>query len=513
MLNLNEYNESLYKALDKKNRKKNMVENYGKFLMHAKKTSGVTNLPDKTWLIDEVRGAISEAYKVLNKKSMQVNESNDPTAIYDACRGEISVLAKLIRKANAGGLDSSYITQLNNYRNELESRAEEARSAMSRDNQSSKVARHSEEAGEALEHGEKWRKHKYIRIENGRYIYPEDLEKMGKQNTYLNNMAKKEKAAADAQKAFQNNPTKENYGNWNIALKERKQTKDAMKLQADVKKAENAEKAARDAQQKANYEKNKAAAEAMSQNNQKNSTVAKNQQQSNYEKNKKAAEAMAQKQQANSTVVKNQQQSNYEKNKAAASHEGDRYSEESLRKQHAHDYFDAVMYKNKKINDEINKQKMEYNLEEAIRKREQAEREGQEANKRNAREMTWEAKQELDTIMQQFGLSGVRDAAEKLGINKPTYEFTPGEYKKVAKAMEKDYKETLREFNEITGRMTEKEYLDFTSGENKVERGGKRFYEVERMKKMIERYKKNLEHSSFSISDEEMEAFLAHKAN
>lgn len=156
MLNLNEYNESLYKALDKKNRKKNMVENYGQFLMHAKKTSGVTNLPDKTWLTDEVRGAISEAYKVLNKKSMQVNESNDPSAIYDACRGEISVLAKLIRKANAGGLDSSYITQLNNYRNELESRAEEARSAMSRENQSSKVARHSEEAGEALEHGEKW---------------------------------------------------------------------------------------------------------------------------------------------------------------------------------------------------------------------------------------------------------------------------------------------------------------------------------------------------------------------
>lgn len=31
-------------------------------------------------------------------------------------------------------------------------------------------------AGGSLEHGE-WKKHKYIRIENGRYIYPEDLKK------------------------------------------------------------------------------------------------------------------------------------------------------------------------------------------------------------------------------------------------------------------------------------------------------------------------------------------------
>ncbi|MBP5595381.1 MAG: hypothetical protein J6Y02_08360 [Pseudobutyrivibrio sp.] len=35
-------------------------------------------------------------------------------------------------------------------------------------------------AGGSLEHGE-WKKHKYIRIENGRYIYPEDLKKETRQ--------------------------------------------------------------------------------------------------------------------------------------------------------------------------------------------------------------------------------------------------------------------------------------------------------------------------------------------
>ena len=34
--------------------------------------------------------------------------------------------------------------------------------------------------------GRTWKKHKYIRIENGRYIYPEDLEKKNKKTTYQN---------------------------------------------------------------------------------------------------------------------------------------------------------------------------------------------------------------------------------------------------------------------------------------------------------------------------------------
>lgn len=38
------------------------------------------------------------------------------------------------------------------------------------------IAKHSDESDEVLEHGGEWKKHKYIRIENGRYIYPEDLE-------------------------------------------------------------------------------------------------------------------------------------------------------------------------------------------------------------------------------------------------------------------------------------------------------------------------------------------------
>lgn len=39
-----------------------------------------------------------------------------------------------------------------------------------------------------LEHGE-WKKHKYIRIENGRYIYPEDLKKSGAAGQDVANMA------------------------------------------------------------------------------------------------------------------------------------------------------------------------------------------------------------------------------------------------------------------------------------------------------------------------------------
>ncbi len=43
-------------------------------------------------------------------------------------------------------------------------------------------------AGGSLEHGE-WKKHKYIRIENGRYIYPEDLKKSGAAGQDVANMA------------------------------------------------------------------------------------------------------------------------------------------------------------------------------------------------------------------------------------------------------------------------------------------------------------------------------------
>ena len=509
MLNLNEYNESLYKALDKKNRKKNMVENYGQFLMNAKKTSGVTNLPDKTWLTDEVRGAISEAYKVLNKKSMRVNGSNDPSAIYDACRGEISVLAKLIRKANAGGLDSSYITQLNNYRNELESRAEEARSAMSRENQSSKVARHSEEAGEALEHGEKWRKRKYLRIENGRYIHPEDLEKMGKQNTYLNNMAKKEKAAGDAQKAFQNNPTKENYGNWNIALKERKQTKDAMKLQADVKKAENEEKKAKqDAAAKARadqnaraYDNNKAASDAQKLAIQSTGPVAQKKideaKTANYLNNKKAAEAQAIANQNNSTIGKKKMasglKSNYENNKAAA---------EAMAEREA----------NKNKPDPVADAKAVYEYQNEKRKAVGGSRDVSMSAQDKAKKDS-EYKKSVNDILSKLSLQMDRlynSNHPKGSIDNKEYLSA---YDEASRKIEDIYKNIYGSDLPVSaGQETQRLLDNWRNNQEAIMNDAKK--KVKNMKKDYEVIAAGkLRHSSFSISDEEMEAFLAHKAN
>ena len=467
MLNLNEYNESLYKALDKKNRKKNMVENYGQFLMHAKKTSGVTNLPDKTWLTDEIRGAVSEAYKVLNKKSMQVNGSNDPSVIYDACRGEISVLAKLIRKANAGGLDSSYITQLNNYRNELESRAEEARSAMSRENQGSKVARHSEEASEALEHGEKWRKHKYVRIENGRYIYPEDLKKELGNSGWMNgnnkNVQKKlstlneKQAIADRVASLNGNTpaAKANANNMFGVTDAKRDLANTMKSQNMMREVVNAEKKAKqDAAAKARadqnaraYDNNKAASDAQRLALQSTGPVAQKKideaKTANYLNNKKAAEAQAVANQNNSTIGKKKMvsglKSNYENNKAAA----EAMAEREANKNKPDPVADAKAvyeYKKKKSADEYN---------DAVNKlREES------ANKAN------EAKQKAQA----------------------------------------DYDSQVAEMNREIEERKKKAQNTGAKVSKTVQKVGKAVYD-------------SIFHSSFSISDEEMEAFLAHKAN
>lgn len=175
MLNLNEYNESLYKALDKKNRRKSMIENYGRYLMHSEEAAKLKKNEKIRNAESEARRQVSEAYKLLTRKDMQIENNSDPSAIYDACRSKIFELAKMIRKANALGIGDSYISQLNKYRTELESKAEEARDARSRNNYtqaSHGSAKHSAENGKVLKHGTETKNHSYF------HVSADDVEKI-----------------------------------------------------------------------------------------------------------------------------------------------------------------------------------------------------------------------------------------------------------------------------------------------------------------------------------------------
>lgn len=77
------------------------------------------------------------------------------------------------------------------------------------------------DAKEVLEHGE-WKKHKYIRIENGRYIYPEDLEARKKEYDAKYHQVKSEVAASEAHKMHVYNESgKEATKKYNKLLKEK----------------------------------------------------------------------------------------------------------------------------------------------------------------------------------------------------------------------------------------------------------------------------------------------------
>ena len=162
MLNINEYNKLLYQNLDKETKKKEMMSNYGNYIQHSKggSESGI-ELQAATWLANYNGIIRGERF------------TQTPQGMKQICEGLIPQASKLLRKANKKGAPEETKAELRNARKFLEDCLADANAAL----------QHSDEEGH-IEHGQKWRKHKYVRIENGRYIYPEDLRKeVGSTNT------------------------------------------------------------------------------------------------------------------------------------------------------------------------------------------------------------------------------------------------------------------------------------------------------------------------------------------
>ena len=157
MLDINEYNKLLYRQLDKEVKKKEMMTDYGRYLQHSKNTGSESSveLQAASWLANFRGLTTSNGFL------------KTPQGMKEICEGLIPQASKLLRKANKKGAPEETKAELRNARKFLEDCLADANAAL----------QHSDEDPEHLEHGEKWRKHKYIRIENGRYIYPEDLKK------------------------------------------------------------------------------------------------------------------------------------------------------------------------------------------------------------------------------------------------------------------------------------------------------------------------------------------------
>lgn len=157
MLDINEYNKLLYRQLDRKAEEKSMISDYGRYLQHSKskETESGIELQAATWLANFRGLTTSNGFL------------KTPQGMKEICEGLIPQASKLLRKANKKGAPEETKAELRNARKFLEDCLADANAALE----------HSDEDPNHLIHGEKWRKHKYIRIENGRYIYPEDLKK------------------------------------------------------------------------------------------------------------------------------------------------------------------------------------------------------------------------------------------------------------------------------------------------------------------------------------------------
>lgn len=133
MLNILEFNSSLYSALEKQKRDSDLVQNYSREIRHS--DSGFES---------ECRNKLIEWEKIKP-------EGKD---------GLIAMLAevnKYLRKANKNNIDKDVIKQILSFRNELSAKAEGKGS---------------------LEHGGKWKDHDYLYIDtNGNYVYAKDIAK------------------------------------------------------------------------------------------------------------------------------------------------------------------------------------------------------------------------------------------------------------------------------------------------------------------------------------------------
>ena len=102
MLNVEEYNSSLYKSIEKRNKRKHIIQNYGTFLSHAANTPAEPNIEQqaRSWL------------KNFNSKMNSVNG--------DEAKSMVRQCAVLIRKLNAKNSSPELIDKLRKARTHLE---------------------------------------------------------------------------------------------------------------------------------------------------------------------------------------------------------------------------------------------------------------------------------------------------------------------------------------------------------------------------------------------------------
>lgn len=391
MLNLCELNGYLYQHLDREAKKKEMVRNYGSYLMHSENNSAKPNIAEQanSWL--------AHFAEMINDEKSELNKSAESAkAVAEVMIPECS---KILRKVNAQKAGKELAKKLVDARKNLEDIYQAA------------MAHSAIEKQEHIEHGEKWRKHKYIDIRNGRYIYPDDLKKSGESNTYIKNLAKKNQEAFDARDAYQANPNKENFKNWNQSLKDFDKTKKSMALMADVTKQEKANKEAKE----------------------------------------------------------KQQQENYRKNKEAAAHEGDRYSKENIQKQQEANTKAANEYQNEK--------------QKAVGGSRDVSISAQEKAKKDS-----EYNSKLKSLIPEL-LKEVDEEREKYS-----------QYKATDSGWEAAHSYYLKRYNEIAKKLDQLHYDIYGTWLSYDPREDLQKYEDQR---------KSAKHSAFSISDDEMSAFLA----
>ena len=229
MLNICEMNEYLYRHLDRENKKKDMVNNYGSYLRHSNEGASSQSITEQAnaWL--------AHFNDMINDDKSELNKSSDSAKA--AAEALIPECSKILRKVNAQNAGKDLAKKLVDARKSLEDIREAAiaHSAMLKEQ-------------ESLQHGEKWRKHKYIAIENGRYIYPEDLNKeLAKKGSTtvqkkLNTLNNAKETANNVAKLTGNTDTAKSVANnmygVNDAKKDLAQTIKAENLMRDVVKTE-----------------------------------------------------------------------------------------------------------------------------------------------------------------------------------------------------------------------------------------------------------------------------------
>lgn len=250
MLNLCELNGYLYQHLDREAKKKEMVRNYGSYLMHSKDNSAKPNITEQanSWL--------AHFAEMINDEKSDLNKSAASAKI--AAEAMIPECSKILRKVNAQKAGKDLAQKLAAARKSLE------------DIRQAAVAHSAMEEQEHVEHGIKWKKHKYIDIRNGRYIYPEDYKRTREGKVVLgdsydlmrpetqgvsknvankfNNLRKETKRINDLQNiGLSKESAWKNYGYLHEdAKKELDNAVKAEKLKKDAKAAETATKATRE---------------------------------------------------------------------------------------------------------------------------------------------------------------------------------------------------------------------------------------------------------------------------